>query len=69
MLIRTRAAELPAYVTVRRADVGCSGYSRYCEYLHEIPEYSGYSHGVSRAWTRMGDTRDTTVSGRPSELA
>jgi hypothetical protein len=33
------AAELPAPVAVRRAHVGYSEYSRYCEYLHEIPEY------------------------------
>ncbi len=31
--------------------------------------YSGYSHGVSCAWTRMGDTRDGTVSGNTPVLA
>jgi hypothetical protein len=39
VLIRNRAAELPAYVAVRRAHIGYSEYSRYCEYSHEIPEY------------------------------
>ena len=33
------AVELPAHAAVRRAHVGYSEYSRYCEYLHEIPEY------------------------------
>jgi hypothetical protein len=33
------AAELPALVAVRRTHVGYSENSRYCEYLHEIPEY------------------------------
>ncbi len=31
--------------------------------------YSGYSHGVSCAWTRVGGTRDGTVSGSPPVLA
>jgi hypothetical protein len=31
--------------------------------------YSEYSHGVSRAWTRVGGTREGTVSGNTPVLA
>ncbi len=46
-----------------------SEYPEYPEYPESASGYSGCSHGVSRAWTRVGGTRDGTVSGSPSVLA